>query len=65
MPHTYTATAPDRPAEALNAYDQGYDAGWDGLYWFQNPHLLDGEITTEAAGQWERGRHDGRRDKRE
>ncbi len=61
MPHLYTATAPEK----LNAYDQGYDAGWDGLYWHQNPHFTNGECVTEDAQAWERGRHDGRKDKRE
>lgn len=48
------------------AYDQGYNAGWDGKIWNENPYLnADGEPMTEEAKAWERGRHDGSHDKRE
>lgn len=63
MGHVYTDTAP--LVETQSAYDQGYDAGWDGLYWHQNPYRSGDELVSEDAKAWERGRHDGRRDKRE
>jgi hypothetical protein len=51
--------------DALNIYDEGYNAGWDGKYAHQNPHLTDGEAHTAEAELFEQGRFDGRRDRRD
>jgi hypothetical protein len=53
----------------MKPYDHGYTAGWSGKYAHQNPHLASGQDASEAdtpeAQEWERGRFDGRRDKRD